>query len=116
MIKKVVRPWKGPKFDWQIDVRVQLADGTWRRAKRGFNGTEKQAQKEGDNIAFALRDDAEKQSTTGEKPKKEVPTLAEFESQFIEQHLEAHRVRPMTLAQRTRCRGGGVEETRYATS
>ena len=97
MIKKVVRPWKGPKFDWQIDVRVQLADGTWRRAKRGFNGTEKQAQKEGDEIAFALRDDAEEQTVTGEKPKKEVPTLEGFQSRFITEHLEANDLKPTTI-------------------
>ncbi len=96
MIKTVVRRWNGPKFDWRIDVRVQLNDETWRRAKRGFNGTEKQAHKEGERFAFAIRDEAEKKLLKGEKLRKEVPTLAEFKSRFIKEHLEANRLKETT--------------------
>jgi integrase len=97
MIKLCVREWKGPKFDWKIDVRVKLSDCTWQRAKKGFNGTEKQARTEGNRFAFEIRDRAEHDLTTGMEPKKEVPTLSAFVSRFTTEHLEANRLKPTTI-------------------
>src|SRR5437868_5539618 len=97
MIKKVIRPWTGPKFDFKIDVRVQLADGTWKRAKRGFKGSQKEAEREADQIAFSLRDNAEAESEQNGGESKVAPTLEDFRDRFISEHLEATRAKPSTI-------------------
>lgn len=88
-----VRKWKGTRFDFELDVSARGPDRRWERKRKGFNGSKADAKVEANqmlaDIVGAVNED--------KLPAKEVPTLAEFESRFIKEHLEANRLKPTTI-------------------
>ena len=105
MIKTKVQKWKGPKHDWALDVRVKVpGERRWQRRTRGFSGTEKQARREAEQLGFRLLQEATLAGAGGaegtdeeQKEEKEVPTLAEFVDNFINESLRANKRKQTTI-------------------
>ena len=77
----------------QVDIRVRLPDGTRYRERL-------KAPVQSRSAARRWAEERERYlALNGPKqPKKEVPTLEDFESRFISEHVEANQLKPSTAA------------------
>ena len=77
----------------QVDIRVRLPDGTRYRERL-------KAPVQSKSAARRWAEERERYlALNGPKqPKKEVPTLEDFESRFISEHVEANQLKPSTAA------------------
>jgi len=76
----------------EVDIRVRLPDGTRHRERvkspvQSRSGAKRWGEERERFLAI-----------NGVMEKKEVPTLEEFETRFISQHIEANRLKPSTAA------------------
>ena len=77
----------------QVDIRVRLPDGTrYRERSRAPVQSKSGARRWAEERERYLALSGPKQ------PKKEVPTLEDFESRFISEHVEANQLKPSTAA------------------
>jgi integrase len=99
MIKVKLTKWKGPKFDWEVSVRVQQPNGVWLRKRIGMEGTAKQAEKEAHRLGAEMLQDAVRKELEPpeEKRRRKMPTLAEFAPTFKSQDLQANHLKPTTI-------------------
>jgi integrase len=91
-----IRPYRGgPRVE--VDVRVELEDGTVKRVRRRFkNGnSEARARKWGERVERAVLMGAWK---TRSKPVKRVPTLAEFVPFYLDVYCSGLRHKPSFIA------------------
>jgi integrase len=88
-----VRKWKGTRFTFELDVSAQDADGRWQRKRKGFMGSKADAKVEAHKMLAEILQPKEPEP----EQREEVPTLAQFESRFIKEHLEANRLKPTTI-------------------
>jgi integrase len=88
-----VRSYRGQAGVWEVDIRVRLPSGETYRERRKFSGSSKTLAKEwGEKrIAHVLQNGVE-----AAKPKKEVPTVSEFQEQFIS-WLQANKRKAATI-------------------
>ena len=78
---------------WEVDVRVMLPDGSMVRERRKAPVSSKSgAQRWGEARERELVIHGPR------KPRKEVPTLAEFGPRFLERHARANRQKPSGIA------------------
>jgi integrase len=86
-----VRPYR--RGGWEVDVQVQLPDGTRHRERKKTSVTSKTA-------AVRWAEDRERHLLRfgPPKPKKEVPTLNKFASRFVDGHARANRQKPSGIA------------------
>jgi integrase len=86
-----VRPYR--RGGWEVDVQVQLPDGTRHRERKKVSVTSKTA-------AVRWAEDRERHLLRfgPPKPKKEVPTLTQFASRFVDGHARANRQKPSGIA------------------
>ncbi len=87
----VVRKYK--RGGWMVDVRLRMPDGTMHRDRRVFRTASKTAaDRWGQDRERTLLLDGPP------KPKKEVPTLAEFAPRFMDGHARANQHKPSGIA------------------
>ena len=88
-----VRPYRGKSGGWHVDVVVRLADGSRFRERTRPSISSKCA-------ALHWGEDRERHLLQHgpPQPKKEVPTLDQFASRFIEGHARANRQKPSGIA------------------
>ena len=87
-----VRVRKYRSGGWEVDIRVQLPDGSRHRERiRSPVPSKTGSMRWGEARALEL-------AVTGKATKKDVPTLAEFESRYIE-WCTARRLKPSTIIQ-----------------
>ena len=85
-----VRPYRQDK--WQVDVRTRMPDDSVYRERRVLTLSKSAAQRWGQDRERHLLQHGLP------KPKKEVPTLAEFWPRFLEGHARANRQKPSGIA------------------
>lgn len=90
-----VRPYKRSKRGgWEVDISITLPDGSEARERRRATvSTMQQAVRWGEARERELLLEALARPAAND-PKKEVPTLKEFATRFIEDHAEANRQKP----------------------
>lgn len=92
-----VRPYK--RGGWEVEVRVLLPDGTRvRDRKKSPVSTKSGSKRWGERREKALIEERSKPRPEPSEPREEVPTLAEFAPRFLENHAEANRQKPSTVA------------------
>jgi integrase len=89
-----VRPYR--RGGWEVDVRVHLPDGTLRRERKKISLTSRTAAQR-----WGEARERELLIHGAPKPRKEVPTLADFEQTFIDGHVRANRQKPSGLANKS---------------
>ena len=88
-----VRPYR--RGGWEVDERIVTPDGTRKRDRRRAPVSSKSA-------ALRWGEAREREllirpSAAPAKPRKEVPTLAEFAEKFVDGHARANRQKPSTV-------------------
>ncbi len=85
-----VRPYR--RGGWEVDIRVQFPDGSQRRERKKLSVTSKSA-------AQRWAEERERHLIRHgpPQPKKEVPTLKEFASRFVNGYARANRQKPSTI-------------------
>jgi len=92
-----VRPYK--RDGWEVEVRVLLPDGTRVRERRKSPVSTKSGSKRwGERREKTLIDERSTPKTQPPGPREEVPTLAGFAPRFLENHAQANRQKPSTVA------------------
>ncbi len=86
-----VRPYR--QGGWEVDIRVRLPDGTWRRERRKAPVSSKSGA-----IRWGQAREREIPLHRPAKRRKEVPTLAEFAPRFLEGYAVANRQKPSGIA------------------
>ena len=88
-----VRPYR--KGGWEADIVVRLTDGTFYRERRKAPGTSKlDARTWGrERERFLIQNGRPNAANV----KKEVPTLEQFQTRFIDEHAKANRQKPSTI-------------------
>ena len=86
-----VRPYR--RGGWEVDVRVHLADGARRRERKRVSLTSKSAAQR-----WGEARERELLVHGAPKPRREVPTLEEFASRFLDSHARANRQKPSGIA------------------
>jgi hypothetical protein len=86
-----VRPYR--RGGWEVDIQVQLPDGTRRRERKKLSVTSKTAAQRwaGDRERHLLR-------YGPPQPKRDVPRLQEFASRFVNGYARANRQKPSGIA------------------
>src|SRR6202023_3213203 len=80
---------------WEVDIRVELPDGSERRQRRKAPVTSKSnARRWGEELERAWYE----QLLKPREPEKEVPTLHDFWPRFLEGHAKANRQKPSGIA------------------
>lgn len=105
-----LRPYRGQKGTWEVDIRMDLADGSIHRERRKApEVTKTQALRWGLDrerailvaSAMSLRAQSdpppERRRERKSTPKKKVPTVEEFSPRYIEGYCEANRQKPSTI-------------------
>ena len=86
-----VRPYR--RGGWHVDIRLRLPDGQpFRQRKRINTPSKSAAQRWGEQRERHLLQHGQPQ------PKKEVPTLEEFASRFLDGYARANRQKPSGIA------------------
>jgi integrase len=92
-----VRPYK--RGGWEVEVRVLLPDGMRvRERKKSPVSTKSGSKRWGERREKALIEERSKPKPEPSEPREEVPTLAEFAPRFLENHAQANRQKPSTVA------------------
>lgn len=86
-----VRPFR--RGGWEVDIRVRLPDGTWRRERRKAPVSSKSGA-----LRWGQAREREMLLHRPARRRKEVPTLAEFAPRFLEGYAEANRQKPSGIA------------------
>src|SRR5438552_1285650 len=86
-----VRPYR--RGSWEVDLTFRLPNGSWHRERR-------RAPASGRSAAQRWGEDRERHLLQHglPQPKKEVPTLAEFNDRFLDGHARANRQKPSGIA------------------
>jgi integrase len=92
-----VRPYR--RDGWEVEIRVLLPDGTRVRERRKSPVSTKSGSKRwGERRERLLIEERPKPEPEPSEPREEVPTLAEFAQRFLENHAQANRQKPSTVA------------------
>src|SRR5688572_20442844 len=86
-----VRPYR--RGGWEVDVRVQLPDGTERRDRKRAPVTSRSAA-----IRWGEARERALLIHGAPQPRKEVPTLDEFWPRFLDGYARANRQKPSGIA------------------
>jgi len=86
-----IRPYRGG--GWEVDIFVRLPDGRRRRERRKAPGGSRSAA-----LRWGEARERELLLHGLPRPRKEVPTLAEFAPRFLEGYAEANRQKPSGIA------------------
>jgi hypothetical protein len=94
-----VRPYrKRRRTGWEVDIRVELPDGTEHRQRRKAPVPSKSAAQRWGEAREREWYQQLTRPRTDEKEVKEVPTVSEFWPRFIEGHARANRQKPSGIA------------------
>jgi len=95
-----VRPYvKGRTDKWEVDIRFAFPDGTLVRKRLVAPGIRSRsaAKRWGESCEQRLLQLGLLKKEVKKKPKKKIPTFAQFVLQFYEEYCQAERLRPSTL-------------------
>ena len=94
-----VRPFRGRKDKWEVDICFDWPDGEYHRERLVAPGSSRSvAQRWGETRERELLAKGKPRPEEVKEPKKEVPTLSKFKQRYLDEFCKAERQKPSTIA------------------